>query len=61
MDEDAGVREATEHTQTDGEEYGDDADDIAVQRTQDVPSLFNQTPDTMRPDAPDAAADEEDR
>ncbi|WP_342453554.1 SMC-Scp complex subunit ScpB [Thalassolituus sp. ST750PaO-4] len=59
--EDAGVREATEHTQTDGEEYGDDADDIAVQRTQDVPSLFNQTPDTMRPDAPDAAADEEDR
>lgn len=61
VDEDAGVREATEHTQTDGEEYGDDADDIAVQRTQDVPSLFNQTPDTMRPDAPDAAADEEDR
>jgi segregation and condensation protein B len=61
VDEDTGVREATEHTQTDGEEYGDDADDIAVQRTQDVPSLFNQTPDTMRPDAPDAAADEEDR
>ena len=61
VDEDTGVREATEHTQTDGEEYGDDADAIAVQRTQDVPSLFNQTPDTMRPDAPDAAADEEDR
>ncbi|UXD87982.1 SMC-Scp complex subunit ScpB [Thalassolituus hydrocarboniclasticus] len=61
VNEDADVHEATEHTQTDGEEYGDDADDIAVQRTQDVPSLFNQTPDTVRPDAPDTAADEEDR
>lgn len=59
--EDSDVREGAEHTRTDDKEYSDDAGDIAVQQTQDVPSLFNQTPDAVRPDAPDAAAENEDR
>ena len=55
--------EATEpeHIQTPGEQHGNDASDVPVQRTQEVPSLFNQTPDVVRPDAPDAAANKEDR